>query len=228
MLHDWRSIIAQLGYVLVPRGCAGCAIPDEVLCVSCLRLFQSSRFRELPACSLGGAYACARYERLVRHAMLSWKDHGDQECDDVLARLLVDLACRIKLIDDYQGTQVVVVPTPSTARSIRHRGRWHMRALASAFVARLRDAGVQADMAALLTMSNVSGKSVETKHRSQRSDRISGGIQVRDRRRADGARVIILDDIVTTGTTMRRCVRALTESGAEVITHLSLAHVDPA
>ena len=36
--------------------------------------------------------------------------------------------------------------------------------------------------------------------------------------------VILVDDIVTSGTTMRRCIDALSLQGAEVVTALSLAH----
>ena len=36
--------------------------------------------------------------------------------------------------------------------------------------------------------------------------------------------VILVDDIVTSGATMRRCVDALTSQGALVITVLALAH----
>ena len=210
--------------MLLPRGCCACSKPDEVLCSRCVRLFTGSYRRALPGSSMG-AYACARYEPLVRHAILGWKDHGDQECDIPFARALAGLSLRIRITDVLMGRPLWVVPVPSTSRSIRRRGRWHMLSLARAYAAALRSQGIDARVCAALTMHGVGGKAVETTGRGQRFGRV-GGVRVKHPQTVRGLYVVLIDDIVTTGSTMHSCTRVLVDAGAKVITYVSLAQVD--
>ena len=60
---------------------------------------------------------------------------------------------------------------------------------------------------------------------AQRAARIGGNIIVGDPRLCRGGTVVPIDDIVTTGATMRQCVAALDAAGARVLTALSLARV---
>lgn len=75
-----------------------------------------------------------------------------------------------------------------------------------------------------LTNKGIKGKSVETKGTEQRAQRLKGHVMVRPGVTLQNKAVILVDDIVTSGATMRRCVNALTSQGALVITVLALAH----
>ena len=75
-----------------------------------------------------------------------------------------------------------------------------------------------------LTNKGIKGKSVETKGTEQRAQRLKGHVMVRPGVTLQNKAVILVDDIVTSGATMRRCVDALTSQGALVITVLALAH----
>ena len=243
-----RTLDFLLAGVLMPRGCCGCSRPDAVLCPQCAVLFSGEHSRALPSVALGQTYACAQYSGRVRHAIVGWKDHGDCECDGVFAQALVELTRKIHLTDALAGRTLLVVPAPSSRRSIRRRGRWHMRDLARRYVALLRLQGVDARVGTVLAMPSVRSKAVEHSGRQQRSSRASGvqvvrpevlrgvgGVDaatsssmtgVQDSETLRGVSVVLLDDIVTTGATMRSCVRALLGAGADVITCLALAQVD--
>ena len=232
----------------MPRGCSGCSAPDDVLCPQCAALFSGVHGRALPSVALGQAYACAQYSGRVRHAIVSWKDHGDCECDGVFAAALVELTDKIHLTDALDGRPLLIVPAPSSRRSIRRRGRWHMRDLARCYASLLRSRGVDARVGRVLSMPSVRSKAVEDSARQQRSSRASGvqvvrpevlrgvgGVDaatscsmtgVQDSETLRGVGVVLLDDIVTTGATMRSCVRALRDAGADVVTCLALAQVD--
>ena len=209
----------------MPRGCSGCSAPDDVLCPQCAALFSGVHGRALPSVALGQAYACAQYSGRVRHAIVSWKDHGDCECDGVFAAALVELTDKIHLTDALDGRPLLIVPAPSSRRSIRRRGRWHMRDLARCYASLLRSRGVDARVGRVLSMPSVRSKAVEDSARQQRSSR-AGGVQIRHPEELQGVCVVLLDDIITTGATMRSCVRALLGAGADVVTCLALAHVD--
>ena len=53
---------------------------------------------------------------------------------------------------------------------------------------------------------------------------LEGHVSVRSSVSLQNTMVILVDDIVTTGATMRSCVKTMRKNGATVITVLALAH----
>lgn len=231
------TVASDMTGLLLPRGCAGCDMPDEVLCPGCRALFSQvvavpSETMRVPAC------ACSVYEGAARRAVLAWKDHGDEECDRPFSQALCALASRIPDVIGVMGEQgaaigadaghgagagLLIVPAPSSARSVRRRGRRHMMPPARRLAAWCRTHGVRARAADVLASRVTGGKSVETKGRSGRAARVGGSVITVPRpRRVDGRRVVFVDDIVTTGATMRACVAALESAGAQVVACLAL------
>ena len=207
-----------------PRGCAGCDRPDEVLCARCRALMSSAIERPLAGSRGVSSVSCGVYRGPVRHAILSWKDHDDVECDGPFALLLADLALRCGAA--RADVPLTLVPAPSSTASMRRRGRAHMHDLTLRTVRELRRRGVDARCMPLLRNGAVGGKSVETSGASQRGERIRGRIHTVPARmpRAAGP-VFLTDDIVTTGSTLRQCAAALESVGVGVAGALTLASV---
>ncbi|MCI1222863.1 MAG: ComF family protein [Bifidobacterium subtile] len=218
-----RSVLGAVLNAVLPRGCAGCDMPDMVLCPSCEAGFYCLRRYALGGAAAGFGYACAAYQGTARQAILAWKDHGDEECTCAFAQALAVLALRAGAEQAVRGRELLLVPAPSSRRSVRHRGRWHMLPLARRLARLLRERGINAHAAPVLTMRGVARKSVEMRGSSQRAGRVGGHIVVRRGVDVEGSLVMLIDDIVTTGSTMRQCVGALRNDGAVVLTALALA-----
>ncbi|WP_420796170.1 ComF family protein [Bifidobacterium merycicum] len=92
---------------------------------------------------------------------------------------------------------------------MRTRGRRHLWPLAKAAAAELAAAGVEACAVNALRTRHIQGKAVETHSALGRAARLDGQLEVNDPGLIAGKKVLILDDIVTTGTTMRRCAEAI-------------------
>ncbi|MBT1161171.1 ComF family protein [Bifidobacterium sp. SO1] len=210
--------------MVLPRGCAGCDTPDEVLCAGCRGGFSHTICRSLPLTVMGEGYSCASYRDTARHAILSWKDHGDEECDGVFSSLLAGLAVRCGAVD--RNAPVTLIPAPSSRSSMVRRGRWHMSTVTGHMAATLVAQGYAVDMMPALRTMLVSTKSVQAGGAAQRSQRIAGNIAVTGADSIRGRRTIVIDDIMTTGATMRQCIAALDQAGCKVITALSLASVE--
>ncbi|WP_225431740.1 ComF family protein [Bifidobacterium platyrrhinorum] len=175
---------------------------------------------------MGAAYACAVYEGAVRRAVLGWKDHGDEECDRAFATALCTLAERVDVLRRLGASGkdgVLVVPAPSSARSTRRRGRRHLMPSARALAAWCGRSGIDARVRRVLANAVDGGKAVETVGARGRAARLGGRIRVRGSAGLAGSRVILVDDIITTGATMRSCVAALDAAGAARVVCLALA-----
>lgn len=219
--------------LVFPRGCAGCDRPDAVLCPQCMALFSQCRRRELigdippggaPGAGGVSVWSAAVYQGTARHAILEWKDHDDVELDTVFAGIMDALTVRAAVADRCPtGQPLLVVPAPSSLQSMRRRGRRHTVPLARAVAGSLRARGIQAEVSSLLASNASGGRSVQQTSSAQRAQRIGGRIVIRGRALHRDAPVVLVDDIITTGATLRQCVKALELGGANVVGALTLA-----
>ena len=227
-MEAWASEIRDL---LLPRGCAGCDRPDYALCPHCASEFhQYATWRE----SASGltCHACASYRGFARHAVLSWKDHDDLELDAAFAQFMAELVPACGVVTrlrsggppaDSTGP-VLVVPAPSSFTSMSRRGRNHTLPLARAVAEALSACGIEACAVEALRMRGVRSKAVQTSSGAARSSRLAGHISVVHARSLAGARVILVDDIITSGATIRQCAQAIEQASGTVVSACALAH----
>lgn len=114
---------------------------------------------------------------------------------------------------------ISLVPIPSSAEAFRARGFNPAAEVASAFAALLHQAGYSARVVRLLNRS----RSVSDQAKLGSFDRWHNQVQSMAARHRFAGRVLLIDDIVTTGATMIEARRACTEAGASVIGFAAIA-----
>lgn len=221
--------LRAFGFLLFPRGCAGCDMPDQLLCPSCLSGLSDVVARPMPRTAMAFCFASALYRGSTRAAILAWKDHGDLELGRVFGASMALLARRVVIPAlrrraDVKTIRIAVVPVPSSRHSLRHRGRLHTLDLAGAVVRQLRSSGLDASLVNGLDIRGNAGKSVQVAGSRGRANRINGLVHVRSRLRLQAySSVILVDDIITTASTLRECMRALSDEGLCTLTALLIA-----
>jgi predicted amidophosphoribosyltransferase len=205
--------------LVLPRTCAGCGLPGAVLCLCCAGLLTRPQLAQ-PRRHLPGfppAVAAGAYAGPVRPAVLAFKEHGRAELAGPLgAALALAVAAVLQGVPDGAGP-VLLVPVPSSAAAVRRRGRDHVRELADAAAAELRAAGVPARTALLL--GRVRGRRVRDSaglDAAQRRANLSGRFRVRARP-AVGSRLVLVDDVVTSGATLTEAARTLQPTDVPVL-----------
>ena len=167
------------------------------------------------------AFAAARYEGVVRSAVLAYKERGRQELRHELGGALFVAclaACRMLVPGVSRGTPVWLVPVPSRRATVRERGHDAVGGVARAAVAELRRVGVRAGVAPVLRQARAVADQAGLTA-SERAANLAGALALRPPRRSAVLRdqaVIVVDDIVTTGATAAEAWRVLVADGVAV------------
>ncbi|MGQ0626028.1 MAG: ComF family protein [Sporichthyaceae bacterium] len=209
----------------LPVGCPGCGCPTAAtVCGRCLgalgpprRLDPASlRTPDLPA-----VLALACWSEPVRDLVLAHKERGVTALARPLGRALVPAVRDLHTC----GGDVVLVGIPSRAGALRRRGHDPMVRIAAATAQALRRQGEPARALRLLRHRR-GGRDQAGLSAPQRSANLAGALYARAVPPAlIGARVVILDDVVTTGATIGEATRALQSGGLQVLGAVVLAAV---
>lgn len=199
--------------VASPVDCAGCGAADVELCPAC-RARLAPRPVLVPLPSGPPVAAGLRYEGVVRDVVLACKQGGRTRLTVALAPALaaaLDLVLEGAGVD---GPGVLVVPVPPSAAGSRRRG-WDPVALLAA------RAGLRLHPG-LLRVGGAPGPQ-KGRDRAGRARAARGGLL--GRRSVGGRRVVVVDDVLTTGSTVTEAARALALAGADVLGAACLAAV---
>ena len=210
-----RDVFADL--VLGGR-CVGCAQPGRALCRACLDTLPTTAVASWPSPTPPGMvtpWAAAEYDGLPRAMVLAHKERGVFALRQPLGQLL---AAGV-LASGAASDPLVLVPVPSRPGAARTRGHDPTHALTGSAARLLRSQGYdvrpvrllvsrggvadQSGLDAAARMANLTGSMFCP---TERLRRVAG-------RRL---RVVVCDDVLTTGATAREAQRALEAAGLRV------------
>jgi len=208
--------------------CPGCALPresdprevmfDGKRCRRCLRV-------PLPFTSAAAGF---EYGETIAHAIVRMKHGGRRDLAQRLARLLVPSFAET-LAHARIGSADLVVPVPLHTSKLRDRGfnqalelaRWALIGLSRA--PRLRPSGGLPRLERNLLHRTRATRELGRSGPAARLTEVAGAFVVSDTARVRGRRVLLIDDVYTTGATFSECSEALLGAGAAAVHALALA-----
>ncbi|QTD98895.1 ComF family protein [Streptomyces cyanogenus] len=221
-MRGWWQDLTDL---VLPADCAGCGAPRTVLCARCrakLDAGVSRRVRPVPEpAGLPVVHAVAPYAAEVRALLLAHKERGALVLAGVLGRALAR-AVRAGLGEHGAGGgaagspecgSVLLVPVPSARWAVRARGHDPVRRMALAAAGELRRTGTPARVAAVLRQRRAVADQAGLDAR-QRLANLAGALEVSPGggRLLGAGRVVLVDDLMTTGASLAEAARALREA----------------
>lgn len=191
-----RAAMAEALALAFPVSCAGCGRVDASLCESCRGMLRPAVTRRTLPSGLV-ANAGLEFADVPARVLRALKQEGRTGLAPALAPAL---AAAVDAAPPFDA--VVVVPTSRAA--MRRRGFRVPELLA-------RRAGLVPSR--LLAASRVISDQ-RLLGREDRGRNVAGSLRGRD---AAGLRVLVVDDVVTTGATLEEAARALRAAGATVV-----------
>ena len=205
-----------LNKYLFPPKCVFCrrVIEKDGVCNKCKASlpYRSSKESEEPIMFVDGAYSYFHYEGDVRNSLLRYKFGG-------LSKYSVDFAVYLEecIQENLSGEFDVLSWIPLSRKRLKSRGYDQARLLAEEVAIRL-----QTKLCRTLKKSRDTAPQTRQKDASGRVANVLGAYEVSSFDPA-GKKILLIDDVLTTGSTASECARILKTAGAEKVYLVTVA-----
>ena len=202
------------------RYCAKCGRPlaetdPGGLCFGCAQRKAAGHEQ-----SFDKGHACAGYGACAQAVIFAFKYGGRADIGDTLAEILYD-----RMLSEYEPDELaamydIVIPVPIHADKLKKRGFNHAELMGRGFA---KKAGLHFDSGLLIrTRETLPMKGLGPE---ERRANIRGAFEIRNSRipQIKGARVLLIDDIFTTGSTIDEISSLLKLQGASAVDFLAFA-----
>ena len=236
-MRQWMIAGKEL---LFPQSCLGCLQPvtgtGKALCAGCLEGVALIGSPKCPACgkeldaSVAGdhlcgsclrkrppfstAYAVAHYQEPVSTFLHKLKYDGDLSVLPAL-QAIVELGLPVTLTKEDR-----VIPVPLHLQRLRRRGFNQAVLIARLFFPDKKDLIMVDSLQRIRHTEPQTGLDGTARRKN-----LHNAFMVSERDAIRGRRVVLVDDVFTTGTTAAACSRALLEGGARDVHVLTVARV---
>lgn len=235
-LHNIRSFFRSVGITILdglfPIRCLGCGTYDHWICPPCHTTLPILTEQQCPLCkkhvtnngevclecatkndTFDGVFVASYYnDKLLKKAIHYYKYRFVHELSSPLALLLAQ-----SLHNSTLPTPDMIIPVPLHKRRLRWRGFNQAEKLAHDLDLRIP---VITD---ILLRVRYTKPQVRAGSKKRRKDNLSNAFYVHDAKKIKQKNILLIDDIMTTGTTLSECASALKNAGAKNVHCLILA-----
>lgn len=243
-----RELLAAFLHLLFPVPCLACSSPLDargraMICGACWTKVRPPREPFCPRCGwpfpsslavrltpeylcgpcqtrrvyFSSARAAALYEEdgVIRQAILAWKYGRKLPLGQHLGAFMAEAAYGRVEVASYD----CLIPVPLHEKRERERGFNQAFLLAQALSRRF---DVPIERKALVRARSTSP---QEGNRKAREENVRGAFQVVRPERIAGRRILLVDDVYTTGATVNECAKVLVKAGAGEVAVYTLARV---
>lgn len=241
MICEAKEIVSGLADILFPPQCPACGTVltgdrEGPFCPGCLSTMSFTASPLCTSCGLpfpetdGGNHLCedcilslppfsmarslGKYEAAMLDTIHLFKYHGKISAGEALGRMMAKACYDSLVIENYS----LIIPVPLHPEKLRERGFNQSLVLARQISKRF---SIPVDFTALRRVVHTEAQ--VSLSGQQRMANVRGAFEAADRSRIEGEKVLLIDDVYTTGSTVKECSKILMKSGAKEVAVLTLA-----
>lgn len=223
-----------------PKTCTGCGLEGKYLCLDCRRKIKFLEQQHCPVCEqketwgsccpachnshLNGAWSALDYnQKLISKLIKHMKYNGNKEAAGILSQLLIErLQSLINLslfstINKIDFSNPLLIPVPLSRRRFRERGFNQAELIAQSLAEYF-------DWELSLKLKRHHKQKTQASLNKQARQKNLNGIFFLEENNFSGRNVFIIDDVITTGTTISECAKTIASANPKSIWGISLAH----
>lgn len=205
------KIFNKILAVLFPQKCLGCKKENEILCPDCL-----GKINRPDTPYLKDVHITANYQDLVlKKALWMLKYQGLKQLAKPLAELIKERVWK-KL--ETEGW--TIIPVPLSSKKLRHRG-YNQAELIARHLFNSKNNLIWGG--GILSKVKETKSQVEVKDREERMANIVGSFKAEKPEFIKGKKIILIDDVYTTGATMSEAKKILMSAGAKKVVGVVVA-----
>jgi ComF family protein len=222
------QLVEKLIALYAPHLCVGCNAEGYILCPDCrsqnalpvprcYHCHEPSRLgRTCRTCRLDSPLvsvnAATTYDGYAKDVLWSLKFGRAQAAASIIAAMMAE--CYGELL----RPDTLIMPVPTATKRVRNRGYDQALLIARAFAERSN-----CRYAPLLVRHGAQEQ--KQADRQQRHSQLQGAFSLRQPDRIHDARILLVDDVLTTGATLEEAALTLRNAGARVVGGLVFARV---
>ncbi len=210
------------GILLCPDCLAQIPLIGSPLCICCGKEFPNSA----PGDHLCGvcqrtppyfdqARAIFRFNKHTAPLLYSFKYKGQTTAQKTFMALMEQVSAIESL-----SVPDIIIPVPLHKKRLQERGFNQALELARLFFPQQKKC-----IRSTLLWRNRNTTSQTKLNGIHRRKNLAGAFQVKDQSQVQGQKIILVDDVLTTGTTVNECAKVLRQNGARSVQVLTLARV---
>lgn len=214
-----RAVGEELVDLALPRTCAGCGVETVSLCGPCLTHLAPAPRTVVPRYGLLPVAGAGEYTGTLRSVIVAMKARRRTDVIPVVGILLAAAIANALEEARYAGGEVAVVPVPASAAALRERGRDLVGDLTAHACGLLAEDGLHVRPAPVLRVvrhRDQVGSGARERRRNVSGThalRRGGGAERGWERVRSAAYVILVDDVLTTGSTLAESTKVLDGAG---------------
>lgn len=204
MIKEIGKAILGLAYPLTCRICRVKLTENTALCKSCISKIQTYEY----------GTACCRYEGVLKEALHLFKYKGVHSLINTFSQFIFDFIDKNFVLKDID----IIIPIPLYSTKERERG-YNQAYLLSVPISKKYNVPIYTNH----LIKKLATRPQSNLNRTQRLNNLKGAFSVKHAHNLQGKIALVVDDVYTTGTTIREACRVLKQAGLKKIKVLALA-----
>ena len=220
MLNKVKNFLLNLFY---PKYCFLCQREGTYLCQDCLSTLEISGFHQkFSTENLSDLYFATSYQKpLIKNLIQSFKYKPFvKELTDNLSSLIIEHFQLLEKPPDF--ADFILIPVPMEKKKLKWRGfnqaeeigkelsKFFRISLLNNVLAKIKETPAQVDLS-----------------EEERKENIRNAFSIKNGGQILGKKILLVDDVYTTGATMEECARVLKKAGAKEVIGIVIARAVP-